>query len=174
MKKEKTKDNNQINITIDKSKLLKGIGVVAIVLAIVGLSFFASTSYGKNTNSVEFIDITIDEYLELMKSEEKKIVYIARPSCSYCLQETPLLKKVASDYQLEVYYLDTTSFYDSSIQDYTENGYKFINSSEVYADGFGTPNTIIVQNGEIIDGVYQYVEASELKELFERNDLINE
>ena len=97
-----------------------------------------------------------------------------RPNCSFCVKETPILKRIANEFNLEVYYLDTTKFYDSNIQDYTEDGYKFINSAEVYQQGFGTPNTIIVQNGEIVDGVYQYVEASELKDLFERNGFINE
>lgn len=166
MKKE---ENNKI----DKTKLLKGLGVIAVVLAVLGLSFFVSKSYGA-TGSYEFTNITIDEYLDLMKSEDKKIVYVARPNCSFCVKETPILKRIANEFNLEVYYLDTTKFYDSNIQDYTEDGYKFINSAEVYQQGFGTPNTIIVQNGEIVDGVYQYVEASELKDLFERNGFINE
>lgn len=172
MKKEKKKEFLQINI--DKGKLIKGIGVVLVVLAVLVLSYFASTSYGTNSKSVEFINISIDEYLEKLNGEEKSIIYVARPSCSYCTIETPILKKIASKYDLEVFYLDTSSFYDANIQDYTEDGYKFINSAEVYEQGYGTPNTIIVQNGEIIDGVYQYVEAKELENLFERNGYVNE
>lgn len=177
MKKENKKEKNdkiQINLNIDKSKLFKGIGVIAAVLLVVVLSFFASKSYGAGTSAYEFTDITIDEYLDKLASDEKSIIYIARPSCSFCVKETPILKKIASQYELEVFYLDTTDFFDSEAQDYTEDGYKFINSAEVYNQGYGTPNTIIVQGGEIVDGVYQYVEASELKDLFERNGFINE
>ena len=173
MKKEENNNKININLNIDKTKLLKGVGLVAVVLAIIGLSFFVSKSYGA-TGAYEFTDITIDEYLELMKSETKKIVYVARPNCSFCVRETPILKKIANENGLEVYYLDTTNFYDSNIQDYTEDGYKFLNSAEIYKEGFGTPNTIVVQNGEVVDGVYQYVEASELEDLFERNGFINE
>lgn len=175
-KKNKNEKKNKVEekSKFDKSKLLKGIGVIAIVIAIIGISFVASKGYGSGADAYEFTDITIDEYLELMQSEGKKIVYIARPTCSYCALETPLLKQIASQYDLEVYYLDTTNFFDSSINDYTEDGYKFINSHEVYNEGYGTPNTIIVQNGDIIDGVYQYVEADELRDLFDRNGLLNE
>ena len=46
-------------------------------------------------------------------------------------------------------------------------------SAEQYKDGWGTPNTIIVQNGEIVDGEFSYVEKSALKDLFKRNGFIN-
>lgn len=178
MKKEKNnnlkKEIKKDRVSTDKTKLFKGIGVVAIVVLVIALSFVASNSYGAGAASYKFIDITIDEYLEKLNGDEKSIIYIARPTCSFCTKQAPILKKIASKYELEIYYLDTTNFYDSSIQDYTEDGYKLINSSEVYQEGFGTPNTIVVSNGEIIDGVYQYVEASELTSLFERTGFINE
>lgn len=171
-KKEKNKD--LIEIKFSKKNLLKGIGITLAVLAVIGLSYLTSNIYSSNSNSVDFIDITIDEYLEILKEEDKNIIYVASPTCSYCSMETPILKKIMSQYDLKVYYLNTSEFYDSSINDYTEDGYKFINSSEVYEQGYGTPNTIIVQNGEIIDGEYQYVEASTLKDLFVRNGYIDE
>ena len=48
-----------------------------------------------------------------------------------------------------------------------------MNSSEHYADGWGTPNTIIVSDGKIIDGKFSYVERTDLIELFKNNGLIN-
>lgn len=173
-KNNEKKENIEIKFSINKSKLLKGVGVVAVVLLILGLSFFVSKSYGANTGTFEYIDITIDEYLELMKSETKKIVYVSRPTCPFCIKQSPVLKRVASKYELEIHYLNTEGFFDDELRQYTEDGLKFISSSDVYAEGYGTPNTIIVQNGKIIDGVYQYTEASELEDLFERNGFINE
>lgn len=173
-KNNEKKENIEIKFSINKGKLLKGVGVVAAVCLILGLSFFVSKSYGANTSTFEYVNITIDEYLELMKSDTKKIIYIARPSCSFCIKQSPILKRVASKYELEINYLNTENFYDATIQDYTEDGYKLINSAKEYANGFGTPNTIIVQNGEIVDGIFQYSEASELEDLFERNGFINE
>jgi len=171
MKKE---NNSKIKNGIDKKKLIQGIGIIAVVLAVLGLSFFASNSYGTGTSSFEFTNITVDEYLNLMASEEKSIIYVAKPDCSYCQMETPILKKIASKYDLKVHYLNTSGFVDYEAKKYTEDGEKFMNSAEVYKTGFGTPNTIIVQNGEIIDGVYQYVDAKELEDLFERSGFINE
>ena len=169
MKKEK---NDEIKITINKKNLIKGLGIFLVVLAVLGLSFLASDSYGAGTSNFQFINITIDEYLDLMDGDEKSIIYVARPDCGYCQMQKPILTKIASKYDLEVHYLNTSGFVKD--KKYTEDGEKFINSAEVYKTGFGTPNTIIVQNGEIVDGVYQYVEAKELQDLFERNGFINE
>ena len=47
-------------------------------------------------------------------------------------------------------------------------------SSEKYKDGFGTPNTIIVQGGKIVDGAFGYVDANELTNLLKSNGFINE
>lgn len=172
MKKEK---KDEIQITINKKNLMKGLGIIVLVLGVLGLSFLASNSYdGGSNKSFEFTNITVDEYLDLMKGEEKSIIYVARPDCGYCQMQKPILTKIASKNELKVYYLNTSGFFDSEAKKYTEDGEKFINSAEVYKTGFGTPNTIIVQNGEIVDGIYQYVEASELEDLFERNGFINE
>lgn len=163
-----------IQFKINKKNLLKGIGVVVIVVAILSLSFVASKSYGLGTEAYKFTDITIDEYLELMKSEDKKVVYVARPTCSYCQLESPIIKKIGSKYNLKIYYLNTQGFFDEEKQDYTEDGRKFMSSNEVYKDGWGTPNTIIVQNGNIVDGIYQYVEEKELLDFLKTNGIINE
>ena len=171
MKKEK---DECFIFKINKKNLLKGIGVVVVVFAILSLSFVASKSYGLGKEAYKFTDITIDEYLELMNSEDKKVVYVARPTCSYCQLESPIIKKIGSKYNLEIYYLNTQGFFDEEKQDYTEDGRKFMSSNEVYKDGWGTPNTIIVQNGDIVDGIYQYVEEKELLYFLKTNGIINE
>ena len=169
-KKEK---NEELVFKVNKKNVLKGLGIFAIVVLVLGLAFF--TSKGEvGAISGNFINITLDEYLNRLNGEEKSIIYIARPTCSWCQKETPVIKKLIGQYDLKVYYLNTEKFYDSSIQDYTEEGYRFMSSSEKYKDGFGTPNTIIVQNGEIVDGAFGYVEAKELKDLLKNNGFIHE
>ena len=37
-----------------------------------------------------------------MNSEDKKVVYIARPTCSYCQLESQNIKKIGSKYNLEI------------------------------------------------------------------------
>ena len=173
MKKEIKKNNDELTIKINKKNFLKGLGICVVVVLVLGIAFFASNNT-KPSKVVDFINITIDQYLEKLNGDEKSIIYIARPTCSWCQKESPIIKKLMSQYNLKVYYLNTESFYDSEKQDYTETGYKLINSAEEYKDGFGTPNTIIVQGGKIVEGKFGYVEAKELKDMFVKNGFIDE
>ncbi len=162
-----------------KEKVIKGIIIAVIVISVLGLAFWVSTSYGTGNGSsvnFEFNDITIDEYLELMKSEEPLIIYVARPTCSFCQKQQPIIKKVGGKYNLDINYLNTEEFWDYEKEDYTEDGYKFINSNQVYIDegGFGTPNTLIVQNGKVVDAIYQLATEQELVNLFNKYGFINE
>ena len=181
--KDKEKSNNDKKVKISKDKIFKGILVVLVVAVVLGFAAWSSDSYGKNTEPFEFTYIELDEYLKYLNDSEARIIYVARPDCSYCQMESPIVKKLASKYNLTLYYLDTTNFvehdedgkvvYDSEgYAVYSEDGKKFMASAEVYNNGWGTPNTIIVKDGKIVDGIYGYVEESELKTLFKNNGFI--
>lgn len=172
--KKNKKEDVEVTIKFNKQKLLQGAGITLIVLAVLGLAFFVSTNSNKGSKVFEFVNITIDEYLEKMSSNEKSIIYVARPGCSWCQKEAPIIKSVGSEYDLKINYLNTDPFWDSSANTYTDAGKKFMNSSEKYKDGWGTPNTIIVGEGKIIDGEFGYVEKDKLTDLFKRNGFINE
>lgn len=159
-----------------KENLIKGIMIFICVGLVIGLSIYASSRYNGSNTSFDFTEINVDKYLDLMAGDEISIIYVARPTCSYCQLQKPLLQNVAKKYNLTVYYLDTTDFpvYDDqgNFVGYNEDGQKFIDSDEVYAEGYGTPNTILVKGGSIVDGVYGYVESNELIKLFDNNGLI--
>ena len=170
------KDDVELTIKFNKKKVLQGIGIVLVVVAVLGLAFAVSKKSDGKSTAFEFVNIDIDQYLEKMEASEKSIIYVARPGCSWCQKESPIIKKIGGQYNLTINYLNTDPFWDSSANDYTEAGYKFLNSGEPYKSEqrFGTPNTIIVGNGEIIDGEFSYVDAATLKDLFVRNGFINE
>jgi len=173
-KKATRKEDVELTIKFNKKKLLQGLGIAVLVIAVLGLAFAVSNKSESKSPAFAFTDIDINGYLEKMESEEPSIVYVARPGCSWCQKESPIIKKLGGQYNLTINYLNTDPFWDSDANTYTEAGQMFINSSEKYADGFGTPNTIIVGNGEIIDGEFSYVDEATLKDLFVRNGFINE
>ncbi len=181
--KAKEKRNNDKKEKISRDKIFKGILVVLVVGLVLGFASWSSNSYGKNTGPYEFTYIDVDKYLEYMNDSEARIIYVAKPDCSFCQMETPIITRLASKYNLTLHYLDTTNFIEHDEDGnivygsdgyavYSEAGKKFMASSEEYKDGWGTPNTIIVKDGKIVDGIYQYVEESELKTLFKNNGFI--
>ena len=174
-KNGKSNEDVELTIRFNKKKILTGLGIFLVVAAVLGLAFAVSNNNStKVTKAFEFVEITIDEYLERMKLEEKSIIYVARPGCSWCQKESPIIKKVGGQYDLTIYYLNTDPFWDSDSSTYTEDGKKFMDSDENYKDGWGTPNTIVVGNGKIIEGEFSYVDEAKLVDLFKRNGFINE
>ena len=94
-KSKKNNENVEFTIKFNKKKALQRIGIILVVVAVLGLAFAVSKkSESRPTTSFEFVDINIDQYLEKMNSEEKSIIYIARPGCSWCQKESPIVKKI--------------------------------------------------------------------------------
>jgi len=94
----------------------------------------------------EFIDIDVETYLQYYKDSSKKIVLMARHTCQYCQVAEPIIQKIAKDYNLDIYYLNTE-------QVNTEDQERLLSSNELFQSGFGTPFIVVVQNEKIINYV---------------------
>lgn len=156
--------------------ILKVFGIalaVAIVIGIaVGVSNMKKDNSGSNENNqtenvaleeAGFNKVTLDEYLNLVKGSEKSIILVARPTCSYCEMFTPILKQAMEEMNLTINYVDTDTF---SQEDWTT-----FNESLDYLQNeeWGTPLTLIVQNGELVAENNGYVELDTIKEFFSDN-----
>lgn len=87
-------------------------------------------------------EIGVSEYLEIYRGEENKIVFIGRPTCSFCTTATPILEHIAYLNQLDIQYLNTDNF---TGDDQTN----FVQSNEFF-QSFGTPVLLIVSNEKIV------------------------
>lgn len=155
--------------------LKKTLGITAFVLIIVlvvGLAFGASSmkkvDSGDSNETVTleeagFNKVSLDEYLELIKSSDKNIILVARPTCAYCEQFTPILKQAMEDLNLTINYINTDNF---SNDDWTtfNDSLSYLNTEE-----WGTPLTLIVQNGEVVDSNNGYVELETIESFFTNN-----
>lgn len=152
-------------------KLLKVFGVVLIVFIVIltaaGVSYFKddSSSSGETVTleTAGFNELSMDEYLELIKEDEKNIILVARPTCSYCELFTPILKEAADNMDLEINYINTDSFTDEDWTTFTAS------LSYLSEEDWGTPLTLIVQNGEVVADNGGYVDLSTIKTFFEEN-----
>ena len=113
----------------------------------------------------EFPQIDVDTYLEYLEESDPKIILLARPTCHYCQIAEPIIQKIAKNYNLNIYYLNTDNFTDSSETD-------FVQSNDAFKEGFGTPYLFIVQNGGIVDSVDGLTDSAHYLEFFTRNGFI--
>ena len=68
-----------------------------------------------------FNKLTMDKYLELIKSSEKSIILVARPTCGYCEKFSPILKEAADDMNLTVNYVNTDEFTNEDWNTFTNS-----------------------------------------------------
>ena len=95
-----------------KSDLL----LIGVVVVIVVVSMFSS----KGTKSLEEVNypltlvgdvglhqITYKDYEEFVSNGDAFIVVIERAGCSFCIQYMPIVKDVANEKKIPLYYIDT-------------------------------------------------------------------
>ena len=112
-----------------------------------------------------FNKLTMNKYLELIKSNEKSIILVARPTCGYCEKFSPLLKEAAKDMDLTINYVNTDEFTN---EDWDSFGKSLDYLSK---EDWGTPLTLIVQNSKVVAANNGYVELEEIKKFFKENGL---
>lgn len=165
---KESKDNELV------CKILKVFGIILVVAIVIGVAIGISNIKKDDTNSdnnVEttelekagFNEVTLSEYLDLVKSSEKSIILVARPTCGYCQKFTPILKQAMEDMNLTINYIDTDKFSEDDWTPFTES-LDYLKSEQ-----WGTPLTLIVQNGEAIAENNGYVELDTIKEFFTNN-----
>lgn len=152
-------------------KVLKIFGIVLAVLIVIGaaggISYVKENDTSKNATvtleTAGFNELTLDEYLEVIKKNEKSIILVARPTCGFCEKFSPILKEAMDDMNLTINYIDTDKF---SADDWAKfsSSLAYLNSEE-----WGTPLVLIVQNGEVIAENNGYVDLATIKSFFTSN-----
>ena len=142
--------------------------VLAVILGAVGISNISHEVKSVIDSSITlenagFNEVTIDEYLDLIKEDKQNIILVARPTCGYCEKFTPILKKAKDDMKLTINYINTDNFT-------SEDWEKFEASLDYYSNNeWGTPLVLITKNGEVVADNGGYVELDAIKSFFKAN-----
>ena len=152
-------------------KVLKIIGIILLILIVIGGAIGVSYMKDDSASSEEtvtletagFNEVTLDEYLSLIKEDEQNIILVARPTCTYCELFTPTLKQAMDDMKLTINYIDTDKF--------TNEDWTTFNSSLDYlnTEEWGTPLVLIVKSGQTVAVNSGYVDLGTIKSFFEAN-----
>ena len=140
MRKKNKNDNNRIvNIIIM-------IGIVCLIASLV----LMLTRRKEVDNHI--IDISYNEYSEIINNDEYSIILLTSPTCAHCNSYKPYVNYVCDDYHLKAYNLSLNSL---SYEEYMEIHDKYTITKNQYSDNgtpsILTPTTIITKNGEEID-----------------------
>lgn len=144
------------------------------------VEFFASNEivpedaiYSKE-NNLTFIDY--EEYEDLVDEEGTQVVVIGQTTCSHCIAIKPALNKVAGEYDLTINYLNLTEMSQDEYTDFTQNlkEIEYNDPDFVEKGEFGTPLTLIIENGKVKDYISGQRTNSQLVREFKKAGLISE
>lgn len=121
----------------------------------------------KEEEQKDLENINIERYLELKEDSSKSIIYIARPTCHYCEIQGPIIKNIAYERDMNIYYLNTDEMS-------AEESTKLIQSDDTFKDGFGTPCTVVVGEDKVIGKLEGLADKNSMIEFFKNNGMISE
>lgn len=112
------------------------------------------------------VETSVSDYLDVLQSEDKNIVFIGRPTCSYCVKLKPHLEEIADENNLKIYYVNI----DEMSEEDTD---KFFSSTDAFdKENLSTPMVLITKDGKVIDSNTGYMEKSKYEDFFKKNELI--
>lgn len=129
--------------------------------------------YSREAN-LTFIDY--NEYEELISKSGIHVVVIGQTTCSHCIAIKPALSSVAGEYDLTINYLNLTEITEEESADFTESltNIKYNDPDFVESGSFGTPLTLIIEDGKVVDYISGQRTKSQLVREFKKNGLISE
>lgn len=134
-----------------------------IALILIGLLVIGKLKENGTISNSEAKQI-MEKFNKYYNSKKKTVIYYASTTCGWCSLQTPILETISQDYDMDYLYVDTSKLGKKQVNDIIEKlGIKS-----------GTPQTIIIENKEVIDIANGYTDAKDYVEFFASNGLIPE
>lgn len=140
---------------MNETKKIVTILIVAVI-AVVGV-------IGLNVVSQKENEKLMETYDNLMASKEAQLIYIARPTCSYCQQFQPILEEITGMYDMKYQYMNTDEINSSTLT-------KLLNK---FNTDSSTPQLLIVKDGKVVDTQNGYTDREGLFKFLQENGLID-
>ena len=105
-------------------------------------------------------------YKKILKSDKVSALVIGQTSCTYCIKAKPILNEVAKEYGITINYLNMTNLNEEEAEKF-RNSLDYLKNEE-----WGTPLTLIIKNGKVIDTANGLLDKDGYVELFKKNEII--
>ena len=122
-----------------------------------------------------------DEMVKLIKRKDKfTVLVIGKQDCNYCQMYLPVFNKVAKDSNLDIYYIDSTTYNKSEYKKITDleleiPAYCTTNNIKTSTAGsFSKPMTFIIKDGKTVSCALGYKSEDNLKNLLFSYGVINQ
>lgn len=107
-------------------------------------------------------------YKKLIKSDETSILVVGQTTCSHCIGVKPILKKLIDDNGVKINFIEINKLSDEERVKFD----KFLDPIKDENGSYGTPTTVIIKNGKIVDSVAGALDYDGFVEFFKKNNLM--
>ena len=155
VKKEMTKEKKKtIIFTVSLAVIALILMICFIFMELRGMGIIGSSESNK----------IMKEFNYNYNAEERKVIYYASSTCSYCEMQKPIIELIAEDYDIDYYAIDSNELSNSQRKAVLEK----------LGIEHATPTTVIVENGKVIDVQEGYTDGNNLVEFFKENEILPE
>lgn len=130
------------------------------------LKFLKSHNFVSDDAKMSLNYIDYEGFKKVAKSNENKILVLGQTSCGYCIKAKPILNKIADEYGIEINYLNITNLSSE------ESGKLSKYVSYLGENEWGTPLTLIVNNGKVVDSANGLLDEEGYVKKFKDNGII--
>lgn len=149
------------NESIEMNEKVKIYVVLVAVLAIVGIVI------GYNIYTVKQSEKNYTEFENNFNSSEQKMILIGRDDCPYCQYYQPYMDYYQQKYEFSYQYINTNKLTSDDLS-------KILETVGINEDDFGTPLTLFVENGEVLNQIDGYVDEKELLTILQKQEFVGE
>jgi predicted bacteriocin transport accessory protein len=142
-----------------KPGFIIGIIIGIIILGVILIIINGNLAIGGSNNDAS------GDWKAALASNEKQLIYLGSPTCSWCNKIRPSLNNLVGKYNIKSTYINM-----SDIKQSDQN--TIFQKLDLDPNNFGTPALIIIEDGKKIDSQIGYLPEDELYIFFEQNGLI--
>jgi predicted bacteriocin transport accessory protein len=148
--------------------------VVVLVASIFIQALAGNNNTQNNTNNTTNEEGTTDagkndepsgDWKAALASDEKQLIYLGRPSCSWCNKLRPDLEDLKDRYDASFVYVNV----DETSSDDQNTIFKQL---DINASDFGTPYLVVIEGGKKVDEQVGYVPEEQLFQFLQKNGII--
>lgn len=141
-------ENKRLNV------ILFLITIFAIVLGV--------SNYKELKNEKELME----KFETVLKSKSEQVVFLERPTCSYCQMTSPIVESLSKRYDFKYMDINTDELKSANLN-------KVLKKLGINPEDFGTPHMAVVKEGKVVAEQAGYVEAPDMFKFFQENGVID-
>lgn len=168
---KKDNKNNPVNKFIGSLSTREKILIMLAVGFIVAFLIFALIRYGFGIGNVEnmpvesnLVEITLEEYKQAVKGEEKKLIYIDNSSETTHKNFKETVENGLANREMKVYFLDLNKLEDVELID-------FMDQVTITKESYMVPLLLVVKDRTIVDSNQGILTDLELQDFLSRNSI---